>query len=119
MNCSHLVQFFVHGADQHLTPEALDGALGLALLLEPVEHRNRIQVLALEALARNGAHSPADRDLIRKVQILEAEERTREMGWRRKHAALQHRNSSPGFDEVELAMKADLFRRAQSLVEIE
>ena len=47
----HAVQIFVHRADQHLPPEAVDGVRRLALLQQPVEHADAVQVLAARAFA--------------------------------------------------------------------
>ena len=40
----HAIQLFIDGADQHLTPVAFDGAFGLALFAEPVEHGDAVEI---------------------------------------------------------------------------
>src|ERR1051325_433025 len=40
----HAIQFFIDRTYQHLTPETFDGALRLVLLLQPIEHRDFVEV---------------------------------------------------------------------------
>ena len=48
---SHAIQFFVDRAHQHLPPETLDGARRLALLFQPVEHGDAVEIGASPARA--------------------------------------------------------------------
>jgi hypothetical protein len=67
----HAVHILVDGADQHLPPEALDGAGRLPLLAQPVEHGDAVEVVAAGALA------PQRQQAARDGQILSAALRKR------------------------------------------
>jgi len=60
----HALQVFVHGADQHLVPEAADGRFGLALFAEPLEYGDPIQVRTLLPLAPDGQKPACNPDFV-------------------------------------------------------
>ena len=60
----HTVQIFVDGAHQHLPPEAVDGARRLALLQQPVEHADAVEIFAARAFAAQRGHGARDADLV-------------------------------------------------------
>ncbi len=74
MDGRHAVQVFVDGADQHLPPEAVDGVGRLALLQEPVEHADTIQILAPGAFPAQGHEGAGDGELVGAAEALHAEE---------------------------------------------
>ncbi len=60
----HAVQVLIHRAHQHLAPEAVDGARRLALLEQPVEHADAVQVLAPRAFPADGQQRARDAHLV-------------------------------------------------------
>ena len=64
MGGGHAIEFFVDGADQHLTPVAFDGAFGLALFAEPVEHADAVEIGTREAFDRDGVDGARDGDFV-------------------------------------------------------
>ena len=62
---------------------------GLALLAQPVEHGDAVEIRARAPLPRDRVHGPRDGDLIGQAQKLELEERSGEMRRSGQHAALQ------------------------------
>ena len=60
----HAVHILVNGADQHLAPEALDGAGRLPLFAQPVEHGDAIEIVAPGTLAPQRQQSAGDGDLV-------------------------------------------------------
>ena len=89
-----LVELFVERADEDDAPEAIDGALRLALLLQPVEHGDafgRVQASGaarIAAGAKDGEHGAADGDFV-------GERERREFGERAGH--VERRGQKAGF----------------------
>ena len=79
----HAVQIFVDGAHQNLIPEAPDGALGLALFPQPIEHRDSIQILAPAMLAADSPERAADGELVAHTEKGQIPEAPREVQRRR------------------------------------
>ena len=67
----HAIQFFVDGADQHLPPETLDGARGLALFFQPLLHGDAVQIVAvvLTVDGADRARRPPAFPEVRKVRL--------------------------------------------------
>ena len=115
----HAVHILVDGADQHLPPEALDGARRLALFAQPVEHGDAVQIVAPGALAPQRQQSARDGQLVGGVQEPQPQERSGEMQRSGQRAAAQRGNAAAGLDEVKLAIEADAVPHAQPPVEIQ
>ena len=62
---------FIDGADQHLAPEAFDGARRLPLFAQPVEHGDAIQIVAPGALAPQCQQTARDGQLVAGIQEFE------------------------------------------------
>ena len=118
MRGGHAVELFVHGADQHLTPETFDRARGLPLLAQPIEHGDSIQIRAT-AFARDGQQRAAYRKLFPGVQKRELEKRFREMRGGGEHPRFQDAPPASRLDEGEFPVKGDIFFDVQPPVEIQ
>ncbi len=114
----HAVQFLIDGADQNLPPEAFDGALGLALLAKPIEHRNAIQVVA-EALAIDGEKGAAHGELLTEIQKREFQKRFGEVRGRRQGTGFKRAGAAAWLHEREFAMERNALLHAQTAVEIQ
>ena len=120
MHGGHAVQVLIDGAHQHLAPEAVDGARRLALLQQPVEHADAVQVLAARAFAAQGQQARARCPFVaRGPGSCMPQKRPGEMQRRGQPAAAQHGNAPARLDEVELAVEPDAVAHAQALVEIQ
>src|SRR5205823_532522 len=113
----HAIELFIDRTHQDLPPEAFHGARRLAMLFEPLSHADVIEIGAL--LPSNRVHPASNSDLLRKIQEMEIQERTREMGRCGKHPSAQHTTTPVRFDEVELAMKTNVAFDAQTSIKIQ
>ena len=119
MDGRHAVQVFVDGADQHLPPEAVDGVRRLALLQQPVEHADAVQILAPRAFPAQGQEGAGDGEFVGGAEALHSQERPGEVERGGQPSALQHRDPPARFDEIELAIEGDAFADPEPLVEIQ
>src|SRR5689334_17567186 len=114
----HVLEIFVDGADQDLTPEAIDGARSLAFLQEPIEHADAVEVGAARVFAAESSQSARDAEFVGAAEAGHFQKGPGEMKRRRQFSALQHGDAAIGLDEIELAVKADAIANAEALVEV-
>ena len=114
------VDIFVDGADQDLTPEAVDGARRLPLFAQPVEHGDAVQILAAGTLAPQGQQSARDGQLVARV-LRNLSRRNDPVKCRGAGSApaAQSRDAAAGLDEVKLAIKANAVAHAQPRIKIQ
>src|ERR1700689_932898 len=100
-----LVKFLVEGADEDDAPEAIDGALRLALLLQPLEHGDAFGgvkasgAAGTAAGAENREHRAADVDFVGERKRREFRERASHVKWRRENASFHLAFSSLRVEE--------------------
>ncbi len=107
MRGGHAVELLIDRADQHLAPESLDGARRLTLFLQPLLHRDFVQIGA-PTLAIDGTNRAGDGKFFGEVQERELKKRFREMIGGRQHPGAQHALSAAWFDKENLAGKGDV-----------
>ena len=119
MDGRHLLQVFVHGAHQHLTPEAFNGARCLACFEQPLHHADAVQILAPGSLAPDCEQRARDSEFVLPFQALHAQERLGEVQRRGQASAAKYGDAAARLDEIELAMELNALAYAQPLVEIQ
>ena len=113
------MEFLVDGADEDLAPEPLDGAGGLALLAEPVQHGDGIEIPARVALQLNGEQRAADGELVGEGEEFQAGEALRKVERFGEDAGAHDGGAAAGLDEVELFVKVDLAGDTEPAIEVE
>ena len=79
MNGRHLVEVLIHGAHQNLAPETVDRVGRLALLQEPIEHTDAVEIFTAGALAAQRQKRARNRDFVGAAQAMQAKKRLREV----------------------------------------
>src|ERR1700733_749225 len=115
----HAIQIFIDGAHEHLPPIALYRGFCLALLMQPVEHADAIEIGAPEALLRNRADRTRDSDLVRHAEEFQLYERSEKVRGSGKHAAFEDGRAPAGFDEAKFTMESDFAFNTEPPVEVQ
>ncbi len=118
MRGGHAVEFLIDRAHQHLPPETIDHAPGLALFLEPLLHGDALEIAAI-ALLPDRANGPRERQFFAERQKLQPQERSCKVRGRRQHATAEHTAASARFDERELTRERNILLDAQAAIKIE
>src|ERR1035438_7417277 len=119
VNSRHTIQVFIDSADQHLPPETVDGVRRLALLEQPVEHADAVEIFTPRAFAAQGQEGAGDGEFVGAAETLHAEEGLGEMERGGQASAFEHRDPPARFDEIKFAIDGDGASYSEPLVEIQ
>src|SRR5580704_14450670 len=116
-----LVELFVESANQDHAPEALDGALGLALAAQPLQHGDGgtfVQIARMTARAQDRQHGAGDRKFVFQCKRSESRKRTGHVEWCGQEAGLHLAAASLRVQKQEAIEEFDFVRGADAPVEI-
>src|SRR6266540_6772950 len=116
---SHPVELLIHRADQHLPPKPLHHARRLPLLLQPLGHRDRIQILAPTELPLQRRHPANQRDLLAWAQKLQTEKGLCEMRGSGQSSRRELRNAPARLNKIEPVVPVNGIGHTEPSVKIE
>src|SRR5689334_25096998 len=101
----HALQFFVDGAQEYLSPKSIDRLPGLILFMQPVEHRDVVEIGAAPIFGANRQHGTADSNLRFQRKEPKLRKGFGEMKRGRQQSSLHYGGSATWFNPIELLVK--------------